>query len=94
MVLRTLLFALLVLVGCGAPSAPPEDLVEQTLEAGCGMCQYGVVGTQGCYWSVEWKGEMLVVQGEVGRLRRIVQHVARAGLLRGPSGVPGKGGRR
>ena len=29
------------------------------------MCQYGVIGTQGCYWAIQWNGEMAIVQGVV-----------------------------
>ena len=63
--IRGLILVFFVLVGCGQPGPAPEQLSEQTVDAGCGMCQYGVVSKQGCYWAIEWKGEMLIAQGEV-----------------------------
>ena len=52
-------------VACGGTGKPPETLTNQTLEAGCGWCQYGMMGNNGCFWTVKWKDEVLVVQGEV-----------------------------
>ena len=66
MCFRSLMLAMLCfLLACGGPAAPVDRLTNTTVEAGCGMCKYGVIGTQGCYWAIQWKGEMAVVQGEV-----------------------------
>ena len=56
---------LLMLLACGAPGKPPETLTNETVEAGCGWCQYGAMGNSGCYWTIQWKGDMLVVQGDI-----------------------------
>ena len=64
--LRILMYVLLAaLTACGGPSAPVETLSNQTLEAGCGWCQYGMMGNNGCYWTVEWKEKLYVVQGAI-----------------------------
>lgn len=52
-------------LACGPVGSPSEKLDSQTVEAACGMCKYGVPSSSGCYWSVQWKGDMLVVQGEL-----------------------------
>jgi hypothetical protein len=65
MLFRTLMWSLLLLLGCALPAAQPaESLRDQTVEAGCGMCQYSIVESRGCYWAIQWRGEVLVVQGQ------------------------------
>jgi hypothetical protein len=58
------LFLVCLMLGCG--EAPKSvDLSAEVVTAGCGMCQYQVFGTSGCYWSVEWEGKPYVVQGTI-----------------------------
>ena len=65
-VLRWIWVAISVcLLSCGGIEVASEKIEGQTVEAACGMCQYGVPSSGGCYWAVQWKGEMLVVQGEI-----------------------------
>lgn len=63
--LRLLLVAFtLFLTACGGGTVS-ETLDNRTVEAACGMCKYGVPSANGCYWAIQWKGDMLVVQGEI-----------------------------
>ena len=62
-------FGLVLIFGlfmaCSGPSVPAVTLTNQTVEAGCGWCQYGQMGDSGCYWTVKWKDELFVVQGQI-----------------------------
>ena len=54
----------LILMACSG-GVVSETLNNKTVEAACGMCKYGVPSANGCYWAIQWKGDMLVVQGEI-----------------------------
>ena len=58
-------FMLWCLAACSGPAKPAPTLTNQVVEAGCGWCQYGMMGNNGCYWTVKWEDELYVVQGEL-----------------------------
>ena len=54
----------LAISGCGEPESTVE-LNREVLTAGCGMCLHGKILGAGCYWAVEYEGEVYPVSGSV-----------------------------
>jgi hypothetical protein len=49
------------LLGCGVPAG--VEVRDQVLPVACGSCVLGVEGPGGCYWAVEFDGQVYPVGG-------------------------------
>lgn len=53
--------------GCSllSPPAPSHQVVDQTLSAACGTCQFKLAGARGCFWAVAVGDQVFPLDGPV-----------------------------
>jgi hypothetical protein len=53
------------IVGCGDPTVTTVEMSGQTLDVGCGACQFKQPDGRGCYWAVRIDGQIYPMQGTI-----------------------------